>query len=836
MPSSNKPVTIVGIGASAGGLEALERFFKNCPPDLDLAYVVVQHLSTQYKSMMDDLINRYTQMPVHMIRDGMEIKSNNIYLIPAGKLLTVTPDQFKLAEKSDTVFHLPIDIFFKSLAEQHGSRSIAVVLSGTGTDGSRGASEINAAGGFVIAQSPSDAKFDGMPSSLIATGIVDEVLLAEEIPSRIAEHIKHPVALLPADVSTDSDENVFDVQDDFDAILQLVKKEFGLDFSHYKWGTVSRRIERRMQVCRVPSLTEYLKRLKEDKNELVSLRRELLIPVTSFFRNEPVFDYLRDSVIPRIVSEADRAQGIRLWVAGCSTGEEAYSYGMLLLEEMVKRKIYIPVKIFATDANPEIIETASKGIFPESIVGEVPSTLLKRYFIENEGRYVVVPELRQCIVFATHNLMEDPPFTKVDLVSCRNTLIYFKKSAQDLALQKLQFALKMGGTLVLGKSESLTINHDKFDSLDSKLKIFLQKNPIYLRDFDSRTLKTRYSNIQRGEGMERAIDPKGNIIERALNILKQEFLPTSLLVDDELNALHLFGKPNEFLRFQEGIITNQVARLIDERLLPVVTTLFYRLKKEKQTLRAADIDAGSDNPNSVVQITGIPLEVIKDNYNYLIVFDIVDRVPPDTSEVPTEKELKTDYVENLLSHNRLLERELAATRENLQSTIEELETTNEELQATNEELMASNEELQSSNEELQSVNEELNTINAEYHERMYILSQVNADLDAMTQATSIASVFINDDMRITRYTPDSTNLFKLREHDVGRPLNEIVNDLDYPDLFQDLSTVIEKQEKLEKIVFSKKKVRYLARLVYYKLNTEVSGVVITFIDISSLDS
>lgn len=834
MKMIKKDCPVVGIGASAGGLEALERFFKSCPSDLGIAYVVVQHLSTQYKSMMDDLINRYTKMPVHMIEDGMPLKADNIYLIPAGKLLKIENKVFRLVEKRAEVFHLPIDIFFKSLAEEYGNRAVGVILSGTGTDGSRGAAEINAQGGFVVAQDPRDAKFDGMPNSLIATGIVDEILQAEEIPARIASHVQHPVALLSPETEEQGDDTMFDVQDEFEAILQLINEEFGIDFTHYKWGTVSRRVERRMQVCRVSKLIDFYNKLRKDKNELLLLRRELLIPVTSFFRNEQVFDYLANTIIPNLVDQADKSQGIRVWIAGCSTGEEAYSYTILFLEELAKRKIYIPIKIFATDVNPEVIEIASRGSYPESIVGEVPKPLLKRYFLENDGRYVVVPELRQCVVFATHNLMEDPPFTKVDLASCRNTLIYFKKSAQDLALQKLQFSLKLGGTLVLGKSESLTVNADKFTCLDSKLKIFKQNTPINMRDFDARTLKTRYTAASRkATGIFAADIEKSNIIEKALGVLKLNYLPTSLLVDEEMNALHLFGRPNEFLRFQEGVITNQLSRVLDEKLVPIVNTLFYRMKKEKTTLTAADIDAGATYPGEVIKVSGIPIETSPENYNYLIVFNKVHKKSAEPDE-SAHNDLDDDYVANLASHNRLLEQELEATRINLQSTIEELETTNEELQATNEELMASNEELQSSNEELQSVNEELNTINSEYHERMYILSQVNADLDAMTQATSIASVFLNEELRITRFTPDSARLFKLREHDIGRPLNEIVHDLDYAELYKDLAKVIADQVKIEKVVHSKEGNKFLGRLVYYDLPHNAKGVVMTFIDITNI--
>ncbi|MFC3093494.1 chemotaxis protein CheR [Alteromonas sediminis] len=823
---------VVGIGASAGGLESLERFFKSCPNNIGASFVIVQHLSTQYKSMMDDLINRYTSMPVHMIEENQPLAPNEIYLIPAGKLVTVRNGKFELADKSDKVFNLPIDVFFKSLASEYGSRSIAVVLSGTGTDGSRGAIEVNAAGGMVIAQEPLDAKFDGMPASLVATGVADSVLRTEEIPERINQHIKHPVSLIKETSSPKDKATVFDVQDDVEAILQILTNEVDIDFNDYKWATVSRRIERRMQVCQAKTLADYRILLQGSKDEILALRRELLIPVTSFFRDTEVFNELKQHVVQEIVAQASLNDGIRVWIAGSSTGEEAYSLAMLFLEALSTLEHYIPLKVFATDINPEVVEIASQGRYPESIVSEVPERLLKRYFtLEEDGRYTIIPEVRQYIVFAKHNLLSDPPFTKMNLVSCRNTLIYFKNSAQERALQKLQYALKKRGVLLLGKSESLTVNAQKFSTINGKAKLYQLKEAVFLRDMDSRTLKTRYSNnktieLDKVQGGE--ISGKNEFSDMALNILHKNYIPFSVLLNENMEVTHIFGDPGLLMKLRPGSINHSATHLLHEKLSPVVATLFYRLKKEKVPVKSEPMMLKLDSDRAFkVLVSGTPIVSDEDNRQYLVTIEH-EREIASPDNVVTIETINEDAEER----NRLLELELVATRESLQSTIEELETTNEELQATNEELMASNEELQSSNEELQSVNEELNTVNAEYHEKMNILNQINADLDALGKATSIATIFVNEDMNITRFTPDARVIFNLREQDIGRPLQDMNHTLAYEGLYEDLSDVIESGVTKEKEVMSKQGDYYLIRIVFYKLTHLSFGAVISFINIT----
>jgi two-component system CheB/CheR fusion protein len=436
---------VVGIGASAGGLEALERFFTHCPSTTGAAFVVVQHLSPDHKSMMLDLLARYTSMPVIMVKDGMHIEANKVFLIPAGTIMRLSEDRFELRPKAPHILTLPIDIFFTSIADACSNRSVGIVLSGTGSDGSRGAMAINAAGGFLMAQESKTAKFDGMPASVIGTGLVDAILPAEELPQRLVAHLenKPTESLLTAPQHVEvplSDE------DAYEGIMQLLLQIAGIDFHDYKLATILRRIERRMQVRHLSRIESYFTLLKSDRYELFTLKRELLIPVTNFFRDPDAFAVIESKVVADIVANAHTGSTIRVWIAGTSTGEEAYSIAMLFLEAFERERKWPTLKIFATDVSQDSIDFAASGSYSEAAATEVTQERLERFFNQAGSSYTVKPELRQTIVFAKHNLLSDPPFTQMDLVSCRNTLIYFTQEAQRKALQRLQFATKPKGS------------------------------------------------------------------------------------------------------------------------------------------------------------------------------------------------------------------------------------------------------------------------------------------------------------------------------------------------------------------------------------------------------
>jgi two-component system, chemotaxis family, CheB/CheR fusion protein len=823
---------IVCLGASAGGLEALEKFFNACPSDTGAAFVVVQHLSPDHKSMMSNLLARYTKMPVIMVEEAMPIQSNHVFLIPPGAIMHVSEGHLHLTPKNPHGLTLAIDIFLSSLGDIYGKQAVGIILSGTGTDGTRGAVSINAAGGFVMAQSPDSAKFDGMPRSVIATGVVDAVLLAEELPARLVAHINklpYQDALVIAKVIPYAAMNPEDVMS---AILQLLYQVGGIDFSDYKPATVMRRIERRMQVRQTQDLSSYLDLLENDRGEVLTLRREMLISVTSFFRDPETFEELSTKAILPMILKKQVGDTIRVWVAGVASGEEAYTIGMLFLEAFERERRWPNLKIFATDVDPQCVETAALGQYPESAAAELSPERLERFFEKNGDSFMVKKELRQCIVFARHNLLSDPPFTKIDLVSCRNTLIYFKSAAQERALRSLQYAINQNGALLLGPSESLASITEGLQTISAKHKLFRRKGVVKLPFLDRQGSAIYSHPPQRNatvvsKARRRASD--GSLSDAGLSTLINKFAPPAILVNENQEAVHLYGDVNGYLYNREGTASLEINRLLPDALIPVASALLYKAIHDRCSLVSDLVDVVlNDGVHRTLKLSVHP--VPNENQERLALLCFEAEATINISEIaPVNVDAVT--VERVL----LLEHELAATRDSLQSTIEELETSNEELQATNEELMSSNEELQSSNEELQSVNEEMNTVNDEFQEKMLLLNRANADLDSMAKASGVATVFIDTQLLITRFSPDASQIFKLRDTDIGRPLDEIANVLSYPDLMVDLTTTIKTERMIEREINSlDHKKTYLVRILPYQVaSATVCGVVATFIDVTA---
>ncbi len=824
-----KNVPIVCIGASAGGLEAIELFFQNCPSDLGAAYVVIQHLSSHYKSMMDDLVNRYSSMAVKMIESDEVPEANTIYLIQAGTTITLEKNRFKVQSKLDGELSLPIDIFLQSLADDKVPTTIAIILSGTGSDGSRGIHDIHAQAGFVIAQVPSEASFDGMPQSAISTGMVDNIVSAAEMGNIVARYLK----------SGDKPEQerfyasfVDEPEQHRNRILEKLLTELNISFGFYKEATVNRRIERRMQVKHIADLAKYAEVVEKDPNEVFALRKELLIPVSSFFRDPNTFQFIYDDVLQKIIETKKPGEEIRFWVAGCATGEEAYTYAILLdakLRELNKR---INFKLFATDVNPDIIEKASRGEFSENAKTEIPPTFLKTYFTASEKHITINQDIRQRVVFAVHNLLADAPFTKMDLVSCRNTLIYFTQEAQQEALQRMQFAVNQDGFLVLGKSESLMTQTDYFSQVHKSFKIYVcdEKSPAIANMLKYSSQGQNYKVKRLGK---KSFAGKRDEIERiAESEIQSNLIPLCLLVNQHFEILHIYGQDTSLLSIRSGIVSNKVSSVLPDKLAPVAIALIQRLVAVGKPSQADPVLIDINGEVNEVKLKGWQSDTDTEHPYFILSFD--------TQRIESDAEYKSETIDvpvDLKHRIQQLEAELGATRESLQTTIEELETTNEELQATNEELMASNEEMQSSNEELQSVNEELNTVNAEYHEKMSILNRINADLGAMSLSTGIATIFVDDQQNLTRFTPDASFLFKVREQDLGRPLNEIVNLLEYPALFDDIQSTIESGITRENEVMGPDNRGYLMRIVSYKLpSVNKLGAAISLIESESFGS
>lgn len=825
---------VVCIGASAGGLDALEKFFKASPTDLGAAFVVVQHLSPDHKSMMSNLLARHTEMPVTMVEDDMPMDANHVYLIPPGAIMHVTKGHLHLTPKNPRGLTLPIDIFFSSLADVYDRRAVGIILSGTGTDGTRGAVAINAAGGFLMAQEPESAKFDGMPRSVIATGLVDAILPAEEIPARLLAHIRNipyqepevePPRLIPRANMTN--------EEVLAALLHLLHQVGGIDFSDYKPTTVMRRIDRRMQVRHTPELYQYYDLLEHDRNEIITLRREMLISVTSFFRDPETFNVLAESVIAPMVSDRPPNEPIRVWIAGVATGEEAYTIGMLFIEAFERERRWPNLKIFATDVDQSCVETASVGQYPESAAAELSPERLERFFIKQGDRFVIKNELRQCIVFARHNLLADPPFTKMDLVVCRNTLIYFNSAAQEHALRSLQYAIREGGALLLGSSESLSTSTEGLQTISAKHKLFRRVGAMSLPFLERKgaalltppTLGKAPQLVKARHGASEA-----SIANLGVSALLSIYAPPAIVVNHQHEAIHLFGDVNAYLQTREGAASLEISRLLPEKLTPVAAALLYKAARDRCSIVSDLIDARlKSGEQRTIRLSAHPLATESDERLTLLCFEVAPNQTTTTTAEPVDIDAET------MARLAVLERELAATRESLQATIEELETSNEELQATNEELMASNEELQSSNEELQSVNEEMSTVNAEFQEKMLVLNRVNADLDSMAKAAGVATIFLDSELHITRFSPDATQIFKLRESDAGRPLGDISHVLRYPDLMEDLRQTLATQRLVEtEVVTLDDKKTYLVRILPYLIpSTTINGVVATFVDVTA---
>lgn len=823
---------VVCIGASAGGLDALEKFFQTCPAETGAAFVVVQHLSPDHKSMMNNLLARHTKMPVIMVEDDMAIEANQVYLIPPGTIMHVTAGHLHLTPKNPRGLTLPIDIFLFSLAEVYGKHALGVILSGTGTDGTRGAVAINAAGGFLMAQEPESAKFDGMPRSVISTGIVDAILPAEELPLRLVAHIRNlpykesasEAKVIP--YATMTNEEVLA------ACLQLLHQIGGIDFSDYKPATIMRRIERRMQVRHTPELYQYLDLLENDRGEVITLRREMLISVTSFFRDPETFAELAEKVISPLVAQKLAGDIIRVWVAGVATGEEAYTIAMLFMEAFERERRWPNLKIFATDVDLQCVETAGIGQYPESAAAELSPERLERFFTKKGDTFLIKNELRQCVVFARHNLLSDPPFTKMDLVTCRNTLIYFKSVAQERALRSLQYAINQGGALLLGSSESLAAMTEGLQTINAKHKLFRRKGAASV-PFLNRKSGSNYPHPVLDKvplaNKSRRRPADSNIADAGVATLLAKFAPPAILVNENHEAVHLYGEVNIFLHNKEGAASLQVNRMLPDSLTPVASALLYKVARDKSMLVSDLVDVKLRNGQQChLRLSVHPIESANEERLTLLCFEVES-----TRDVDAVEAINVDA--ETVARIHILERELGATRESLQATIEELETSNEELQATNEELMASNEELQSSNEELQSVNEEMSTVNAEFQEKMLIVSRVNADLDSMAKAAGVATVFVDAQQLITRFSPDACQIFKLRESDVGRPLDDISHVLRYPDLMADMVHTLKTERMIEREIISlDDKKTYLVRMLPYQVpSSTLRGAVATFVDVTA---
>jgi len=815
---------VVAIGASAGGLEALQDFFKSMPLDSGLAFVVIQHLSPDYKSMMDELLARQTQMKIHIITDGMRIEPNRVYLIPPRKNLSVFHDQLFLEDYNlKKGLNLPIDIFFRSLAAEKGKNGIGIILSGTGSDGALGTRAIKEVGGMVMVQDEQSAKFDGMPRSSISTGLVDFILPPDEMPKSLLEYIKHPFIQKSKSLDNILTQNY----DSLTKIILILRDFCGIDFSYYKENTIVRRLERRVSINRCNSLDDYLVLLSQSDKEKDALFRDLLIGVTRFFRDAEAFNMLSETVFPDIIK--NRKGTIRIWSTGCSTGEEVYSLAILICERLEQLKVEADVKIFATDIDRQSLSVAGQGLYPDNIVADVDPLLLNKYFNRIEGGYQVKEGIRRMVVFATHNLLKDPPFSKLDMLVCRNLFIYLKPDVQERLLGMFYYSLTPGSYLFMGSSESVGDLADAFHVVDSKNKIFKYKTgykPALIKDFPS-VLHASTNSVDVSGYTNRLIP--ANRLERIMEKILPKYMPPAIIIDMNENIVQIVGDVNRFAVFNSGRFSQSIYSILPDDLGLYVSNFIRRLKKKKDSLVSENIINLKNASLKSIRLEGHCVETEKNDY-FLIVFNIDERTESDKSECPTIV-LNEDYQERISN----LERELHLSREALQATIEELETSNEELQSSNEELIASNEELQSTNEELQSVNEELYTVNSEYQLKIVELERLNNDINNLINNIEVGALYLDRNLCIRKITPMVSKVSHILPTDIGRPISHIAAFGDNQPIMADIQHVANTLQTVEREVKDETGNYYFVKTRPYRVeNSAVDGILITYTNINTL--
>src|SRR6056297_4043593 len=823
---------IVGIGASAGGLEALEEFFRAVPEDLQLAFLVVQHLSPDYKSLMVELLSKYTSMEVKRAEDGMDVEMSHVYLIPPRKNLKIYHGKLFLTEQDHShSLNLPIDIFLRSLAEDQKERSIGIILSGTGSDGTLGIRAVKGAGGLVFAQDNISAKFDGMPRSASSTGLVDYVLPPKDIAQELSRIIQHP--LMHKETEESDEEIVQEHSIVISKILSRIRDVVGVDFSAYKDTTVIRRIERRIGITQLESTEEYAAYLDSSPKEAHVLYKDLLIGVTRFFRDAEAFESLKDTAVLELLKKTEDNAQLRLWCMACSTGEEAYSLAILFYEKMQELNIEYDVKIFATDIDRDSIEYAGLGVYPESIVTDVNQERLQKFFTKKENTFHVNPEIRRMVIFANHNVMQDPPFSAIDMVTCRNMLIYLKPEIQQRVLGAFHFSIKKNGYLFLGSSETVGELSGAFAYIDTKWKIYQCKQKSQQSRVSHYFVPPLQPNKKKRERFPEKIYTQksgtDDILESAYDFLVHEYVPPTLLIDRNLSLIHVCREASDFMKVPTGKISLNVLDMLPHGIKAAVSTAVHKSLKEDGPITYRDL---SLKDGQHIRYIDLSVRPVLDRQNNPAGYFLVMLEDHEGRTFKTEGQEKTTFDDQQNKMIADLEQELQFTKENLQATIEELETSNEELQATNEELIASNEELQSTNEELQSVNEELYTVNAEYQNKIEELSEANNDLKNFLNNTDIGMVFLDKDFKIRKYTPAVTEVINIMEMDVGRPIEHITRNIEGSGFMENVRSVLINLVPVEMEISTKKGKWYLMKILPYRtVNNVVEGIVITFLDI-----
>lgn len=820
----------VGIGASAGGLEAFKTFFSHMPAESGMAFVLVQHLAPGHKSMLTELIGRATAMPVTEAADGMPLSANEVFVIPPDATLTLEGGRLRVATPAPPREHRrPIDTFFASLADDQGENAVAIVLSGTGSDGSAGLSAIKENGGFTMAQAEFDhSALGGMPHNAVATGFVDDVMLAEDMPARLLSYHHH---LREVAAHKEADGTRSDAADYLETITRLLRAHVGHDFSRYKEKTLVRRIQRRMQVLQTAAMPEYIALLKDRPSEIDLLFRELLIGVTQFFRDPRAFDALAATVIPRILESRRNKGAIRVWVPGCATGQEVYSVAILIREAMDGLKVTSSVQIFGTDIDEKAVAVARAARYDDT-VGISPERV-RRWFAEDAGGFCPVKEIREMCVFSPQSIIKDPPLSKVDLICCRNTLIYMTAGLQDRVLRTFHYALNPDGILFLGPSEGVTRQSKYFASFDKKHRIFQRRDASpSLADLPS-------ASDASGQSPRAAPEPPhaGAIerIDRKVRQAMEKYSPAYLVIDGNGEILRFSGgEVGRYLEPTSGAASLNLYSILRKALRPAVRAAVRTALATEEAVVHGDVMIRTDGGNVSVSVIVEPIRGKAETGVCVVAFREA-RASSGNAVRATDDDGDDDG-----AGAAAFEHELRTVRTQLRSTIDELEAANEEMkssaeeyQSVNEELQSANEELETSKEEMQSLNEELQTVNAEVIAKNEQLLKANSDIRNLLDSTEIATLFLDEEMRIKSFTPRVTEIFSLREADRGRPITDIVMHLDYRDLVRDVRSVCRDLSTLEREVTLDDDKAFILRIRPYRtVENRIDGVVLTFMDIS----
>ncbi|GAA4424899.1 hypothetical protein GCM10023188_05250 [Pontibacter saemangeumensis] len=823
---------VVGVGASAGGFQALDAFFSSAPLD-SVAYVIVQHLSSEHKSLLRELLSQHSVLEIVEAQQDVRVVPNKVFIIPSDKELTIRDNTLQLRNKTNAARTKTIDTFFKSLAADKRRHAIGIILSGTGDDGAEGVKSIKRAGGMVLVQEPETARFDAMPRNAIDTGSADFVLAPELMHREVFNYVK--VAPI-ADEMTDLVNN--DTESSFFQILDLVHEHSGIDFSNYKRPTIIRRISRRIAITESGNLINYMDYLHLHPEEIEILSKEFLIGVTQFFRDAEAYEALATTVIPKLIDGKKVSNQLRIWVAGCSSGEEAYSLAILVREYMNKVKKDLEVKIFASDIDREALDFAGKGLYTASSLSQVSEDRLSKFFVKEEGKYRVSQRIRRMVIFAPHNVANDPPFSRIDLVSCRNMLIYLNPELQKKVIEKFHYALREGGFLFLGSSESLG-EVKGFAEVNKKWKIFRNEEPAQLLGMDSFAsagLSRSSMPLQNVPSFTRDLTTKQALhqsFNELLNeIILDEYNFAAVYIDENYDVLHGAGKFKNYLDLPEQTFTFNLLKLVPPDLARHLNPMLRKAVREKEKVSAQGIQVRDGNNLRHINVVVKPYLVEKKLYQRFVLVLFSDEQP----RIPLEAgqhALEPDKLQDERVHE--LEVELQQTKEDLRVVVEELETANEELQSTNEELLSSNEELQSTNEELQSLNEELHTINAEHQYKIKALVELDDDLNNYFRSTNIGQIFVDTELIIRKYTPAATQLINLIESDIGRSIYQISNNLRYDELVEDIHSVITTTHVVQKEVQDKKGVWYQMRIMpYITQDRKIDGAIVIFIQINEL--